>query len=150
MGGVSNVIYFEHDNPAVAEVLTRILDWRFNGDNSEIEEMLGEFNPKIIDLIRAPHYGHKNLEWLDDFPAIKKFADYELNFDELDKDFRLWLDDFYSYSDALGNGSVTKKRNGYEIFVESNLYVGPFLVAILKLAGATKAKLKQDSLDWHG
>ncbi|WP_431686194.1 hypothetical protein [Hahella sp. NBU794] len=150
MGGVSTEIYFEHDNPVVAEVLNQILDWRFTGKNSEVEAMLGEFNPEIVDLIRAPHYGRQNLEWLDDYPDIKKSAEHLLHFDELDKDYRLWLDDFYSYREALGSGSVSKKRKGYEIFVESNVYVGPFLVAILKLAGATKVKLKQDSLDWHG
>ncbi|WLQ17354.1 hypothetical protein O5O45_15685 [Hahella aquimaris] len=112
--------------------------------------MLGEFNPEIVDLIRAPHYGRQNLEWLDDYPDIKKSAEHLLHFDELDKDYRLWLGDFYSYRDALGSGSVIKKRKGHEIFVESSVYVGPFLVAILKLAGATKVKLKQDSLDWHG
>ncbi|MBU6952495.1 hypothetical protein [Hahella sp. HN01] len=97
MGGVSTEIYFEHDNPVVAEVLNQILDWRFTGKNSEVEAMLGEFNPEIVDLIRAPHYGRENLEWLDDYPDIKKSAEHLLHFDELDKDYRLWLDDFYSY-----------------------------------------------------
>jgi len=149
MSEVSNSIYFEHVDESTVEKLRRIFSDDFWADNSEYEEIFSSINPEIVALLRQTNNDHQNLSWLDPYPEMLEMANHMLNFDELPKNYRIWMHWTTHYDEAFLEKQFFVDGNGYVIHASNNEFTGPFLKALLELAGASNVSFKQDSLDWY-
>ena len=82
-----------------------------------------ENRPLVVLTITSPD-NHKNLEWLQEYPRLLESAKYLLNYDDLDKGYRLWQGDTKWYTEGFGERYCYQTKEKYGIQALNNEFTG--------------------------